>query len=207
MSDQETKERFSKCLEECMDAAYSFSLRLTRNPASAEDLLSESVTSAWKSFATLDDTQRFRQWLFRIMHNCFISDYRKKAVRPVEQSFDDMFGEDGDDDITNLLVKQSDDFLLWWGDPEQIVANQLLGNDIRQAIDELPEAYRETVCLVNVEGLSYDEAAEILGVPPGTVRSRMKRGRTLLQRALWEHARLTGVIPDNDSKDMHHDQR
>jgi len=190
-----------------MDAAYRFALRLTRNVHNAEDLLAESVACAWKGFASLDDTRRFRPWLFRIVHNCYISDYRKKSVRPTEQAYEELTGEDGEDDITNFLVKQSDDFLLWWSDPERIIANRLLGDDIRRAIDALPDAYRETICLVNVEGLSYDEAAEILEVPPGTVRSRMKRGRTLLQRALWEHAQETGLISGIDAKDRQHDQR
>ena len=71
-----------------------------------------------------------------------------------------------------------------------------MGEDILAALERLPEAFRIAVVLVTVEGLSYDEAAEVLGVPPGTIRSRMKRGRTLLQKALWQHAREAGLIAD-----------
>jgi RNA polymerase sigma-70 factor (ECF subfamily) len=70
------------------------------------------------------------------------------------------------------------------------------------AIESLPEVFRTTVMLVNVEGLAYDEAAEVLGVPAGTVRSRMKRGRTLLQKALWDHAKEAGLLEDNDVKEV-----
>ncbi len=89
--------------------------------------------------------------------------------------------------------EQPDEFLKWWALPEKALINKLLGEQIMAAIDELPDAFRVTILLVNVEGLGYDEAAEVLGVPAGTVRSRMKRGRTLLQKALWQQAREAGL--------------
>ena len=92
------------------------------------------------------------------------------------------------------MIAQPNDFLDWWGNPEREFINSLLGRDIMYAIDRLPEAFRVTVLLVNVEGFTYDEAAEVLGVPKGTVRSRMKRGRTLLQKELWEHAKEAGLL-------------
>jgi RNA polymerase sigma-70 factor (ECF subfamily) len=169
-------------------------IRLTRNQADAEDLVAEAATKAWSAVANLEDRGRFRSWLFRILHNCFISNYRKKSVRPVEQAFEDLSVNDGEDDITSLLIRQSNEFLDWWGNPEQEFVNGLLGEQICLALEQLPENFRATVLLVNVEGFSYDEAAEILDVPPGTVRSRMKRGRTLLQKALWEQARDAGLL-------------
>ena len=90
-------------------------------------------------------------------------------------------------------MEQADEFLVWWANPERAYFRGLLGEEIMAAIDDLPEAFRVTVLLVNVEGLTYDEAAEALGVPEGTIRSRMKRGRTLLQRALWLQARDAGL--------------
>jgi len=180
-----------------MDSLYGLALRLTRNNANAEDLVAESVAKAWSALATLEDKERFRPWLFRILHNCYISEYRKKSVRPVEYGYDDIVVDGQEDDITGFLIKQPDDFLNWWGNPEREFANSLLGEDIVSAIQMLPEAFRIAVLLVNVEGLSYDEAAEVLGVPPGTIRSRMKRGRTLLQKALWQHANEAGLITDD----------
>jgi RNA polymerase sigma-70 factor, ECF subfamily len=184
---------FSRGVEECMDALYGVALRLTRNSADAEDLVAEAVAKAWSAIDSLSDRNRFRPWLFRILHNYFISDYRRKSVRPTETHFEDHFDDDGEGDIASLLNEQPDEFLHWWANPERVVFNNLLGEKIMAAIESLPEAFRETILLVNVEGLAYDEAAEVLGVPAGTVRSRMKRGRTLLQKALWEHAREAGL--------------
>ncbi len=180
-----------------MESLYSVALRLTRNTADAEDLVAESVIKAWTAYPTLEDRERFRPWLFRILHNGFVSTYRKKRVRSNEVAIED-YSDDDDEDVSNLLIKQSDEFLVWWGNPEREFANRLLGEQIQTAIDELPEAFRITVVLVNVEGLSYDEAADVLGVPPGTVRSRMKRGRTLLQKALWQQAKEAGLIEGAD---------
>ena len=95
-------------------------------------------------------------------------------------------GECDEDDLVTLLNEQSDDFLVWWSNPEREFFNDLLGEQLLDALDQLPEAFRTVVILVNVEGFTYDETAEVLGIAPGTVRSRMKRGRTLLQKALWQ---------------------
>ena len=95
---------------------------------------------------------------------------------------------------------QPDDFLIWWANPERQFFNNMLGSAIMAAINDLPDAFRMTIILVNVEGLTYDEAAEALGVPPGTIRSRMKRGRTLLQKALWVQARDAGFAMPNSNR-------
>lgn len=189
---------FSRSVEACMDPLYGVALRLTRNGAEAEDLVAEAVAKAWSAIGSLEDRARFRPWLFRILHNYFVSDYRKKSVRPVEEHFDAQFVDEGQGDVVSLLNEQSDDFLKWWANPEQVLFNNLLGERIMSAIDDLPEAFRVTILLVNVEGLTYDEAAEVLGVPAGTVRSRMKRGRTMLQKALWELARDAGLTATED---------
>lgn len=193
----ELKQYFSRCVEEYMGQLYVMARRLTGNPTDAEDLVADCVTRAWSAITSLEDRERFRPWVFRILHNCFISNYRRKSVRPDETSFDENASGGEGQEIVSLLVKQPDDFLFWWGNPEREFINHLLGEDIIAAIHSLPEAFRMTVLLINLEGFSYDEAAEILGVPPGTVRSRMKRGRTLLQKALWEQARETGIVSED----------
>lgn len=184
MANVDTKTFFSVSVEQHLDALYSVALRLTRTNSDAEDLVAEAVAKAWASIGTLNDQVRFRQWIFRIMHNTFVSGYRKKSIRPIEASFND--GENDDDELASLLNDQSDDFLIWWSNPERAFFNTLLGEKLLEALDDLPEAFRTVVILINVEGFTYDETAEVLGVAPGTVRSRMKRGRTLLQKALWE---------------------
>jgi RNA polymerase sigma-70 factor (ECF subfamily) len=198
---EQLKHYFSQRIEENAGPLYALARRLTGNSADAEDLVADSAARAWASIASLQDRSRFRPWIFRILHNCFISNYRKQSIRPAETSYDENSAGVGGQEITALLVKQPDDFLFWWGNPEREFINSLLGEDIMAAIRSLPEAFRMTVLLINMEGFSYDEAAEILGVPPGTVRSRMKRGRTLLQKALWEQAREAGLVPGEKLKE------
>lgn len=194
---EDLKDYFSKCIKENMNSLYALALRLTRNAADAEDLVAESVAKAWAAIATLDDRNRFRPWMFRILHNGFISDYRKKSVRPVETTYDELSSEDDNSEhVASLLIQQPNEFLNWWANPELEFTNNLLGEDIMKAIESLPEMFRITVLLINVEGLSYDETAEVLNVSPGTVRSRMNRGRTMLQKALWQHAQDAGLITE-----------
>ena len=193
------KDRFSRHIEENSDSLYALAVRLTRSSADAEDLVAESVARAWVAFDTLEDDNRFRPWMFRILHNCFISNYRRKSARPTEVNYYEAAGSDPEaeqHEVLSLLIQQPDDFLLWWANPEHEFANRLLGKDIIRAIEELPEAFRTAVLLINVEDLSYDEAADVLGVSPGTIRSRMNRGRTLLQKALWQHAKDAGLIAE-----------
>ena len=198
---EDTKTFFSQGIEENMDALYGTALRLAGTGADAEDLVAETVSKAWSAIGSLQDRQRFRPWIFRILHNCFISNYRRAAVRPQESAYE----EDDDGGVAALLNAQPDDFLVWWANPERQFFNNMLGSAIMTAIDRLPEAFRTTIILVNVEGLTYDEAAEALGVPPGTVRSRMKRGRTMLQKALWEQAREAGFAPSHTGTGKGHE--
>lgn len=177
-----------------MGALYGTALRLTRMGADAEDLVAEAVSKAWTAIRTLEDKQKFRPWIFRILHNCFISKYRREVARPSGPAIE----ENDDEALVALLNDQPDEFLIWWANPERQFFNNMLGSAIMAAIDDLPDSFRMTIILVNVEGLTYDEAAEALGVPPGTIRSRMKRGRTLLQKALWEQARDAGFAMTND---------
>jgi RNA polymerase sigma-70 factor (ECF subfamily) len=193
--DDDLKTFFSHGIEESMDALYGTALRLAGSGADAEDLVAECVSKAWAAIETLQDRQRFRPWVFRILHNCFISKYRRDVVRPAESAFE----ENDDEGLTSLLNDQPDEFLVWWANPERQFFNNMLGSAIMAAIDDLPESFRMTIILVNVEGLTYDEAAEALGVPPGTIRSRMKRGRTMLQKALWAQARDAGFAAVNDN--------
>jgi len=202
MTDQKNKKTFfSQRIEEMMNSLYAMANRLTRNSTDAEDLVADAVVKAWTAIETLEDETRFRPWMFRILHNCFISDYRKKSVRPTETSYDEHPGDDEEEQVVSYLLNQPNEFLCWWAEPEREFVNNLLGDDIMTAVDALPEAFRVTVLLVNLEGFSYDEAAEVLGVPPGTVRSRMKRGRTLLQKALWEQARDAGLVASDTVKE------
>lgn len=188
---------FANSVKENMDSFYSVARRLTGHNHDAEDLVAEAVAKGWQAIDSLDDPSRFRPWMFRIINNCYISNYRKKSVRPVETAYEDITDGNSIEEVSNILIKQPNEFLEWWGNPEKEFVNNLLGEDIMNAIECLPEVFRVTVLLINLEGLSYDDAAEVLGVPPGTIRSRMKRGRTLLQKQLWEHAKDAGLLAGN----------
>lgn len=195
---EDIKQWFSLMVGENMDAMYGVALRLTGNGTNAEDLVAETVIKAWSCIDKLEDRGRWRPWIFRILRNEFISNYRKQSVRPVEMPFTEQATDDADS-ITELLFNQPDEFLNWWACPEREYVNGLLGEQIRDAIKQLPDVFRMTILLINVEGLSYDEASVVLGIPSGTVRSRMKRGRTLLQKALWLQASEAGLTVSENS--------
>jgi len=190
---EDIKQWFSRMVEANMDAMYGVALDLTGNRASAEDLVSETVIKSWSAIGGLEDRRRWRPWVFRILRNEFISNYRKQSIRPLEVSWSEEPDDGEDFGVSAMLMDQPEEFLNWWASPEQELINGLLGEQIREAIDQLPEAFRMTILLVNVDGLSYDEASVVLGVPFGTIRSRMKRGRTMLQKALWTAAREAGL--------------
>ena len=193
MTDRDNiKKWFSQMVNDDMDALYGVALRLTGSGTNAEDLVAETVIKAWSRIDMLKDRGRWRPWVFRILHNEFISSYRKASVRPSEIPFEEQASDEAGS-IASMLMDQSDEFLNWWANPEQEYVNTLLGEQIHEAINRLPDVFRMTILLVNVDGLSYDEAAVVLGVPSGTVRSRMKRGRMMLQKALWMQAREAGL--------------
>jgi RNA polymerase sigma-70 factor (ECF subfamily) len=197
-SNENIKAWFGRMVEENMDAMYGMALRLTGTRSDAEDLVANAVIKAWSCIERLEHKSRVRPWIFRILRNEFISGYRKKSIRPLELAFDEN-GTDDIESIASMLADQPDEFLNWWANPEQEFVNRLLGEQIREAINQLPEVFRITVLLINVDGLSYDETSVVLGIPRGTVRSRMKRGRTMLQKTLWLQAQEAGLTPVVDS--------
>jgi RNA polymerase sigma-70 factor (ECF subfamily) len=178
---------------------YGVALRLTGNPAEAEDLVSETTIKAWSSFDQLNDRQAFPKWVFRILTNTYISSRRRACSAPAE-----CFAEDGELAFS-LFEKMHQPFLLWWSNPERELLNKLLGEDIERALDGLPETFRAVVVLVDIEGYCYDEVAVTLGIPVGTVRSRLSRARSMLQRTLWEQATAAGLTAGASAKEPLHD--
>ncbi len=184
-------------LDELLGAA----LRLAKNRHDAEDLVAEAVTRAWANRRSLKDTERFRPWIFRILTNAFLSECRKRAARssvtlnrclaPTADAAVDDIGET--DASFSLFEELHQPFLLWWSNPEKEFLNKLLREDLERAVDALPETFRTVVVLAELEGLAYGEIAGILGVPVGTVRSRLARARGQLQKALWVHAQEAGL--------------
>jgi RNA polymerase sigma-70 factor (ECF subfamily) len=160
--------------------------RLAKNREDAEDLAAEAITRAWLHRDSLRERDRFAGWILRILTNRFISRRRSEAIRPEETEL-------AEQEEFSLFDRLHQPFLLWWGNPEQEFLDRLLREDLVRAIEALPERFRIVVVLADVQGFSYGEIAGSLVIPIGTVRSRLARGRTLLQKALWEHACDAGL--------------
>ncbi|MGH7551956.1 MAG: sigma-70 family RNA polymerase sigma factor [Longimicrobiales bacterium] len=188
-STAERAEWFGSTVEGMLPALYATALHLAKNRADAEDLVAESVAQAWSALDSLRDRGAFRGWIFRILSNCFLSNRRARRARPQTEPLPD---EDGSAEGFSLFERLHQPFLLWWGNPEQEFLDRLLREDVERAVDAVPEVYRLTVVLVDLEGFSYQEVADALNVPIGTIRSRLARGRSLLQRALWAQAEDAG---------------
>ncbi|MEA2476388.1 MAG: polymerase sigma-70 factor, subfamily, partial [Actinomycetota bacterium] len=170
-----------------LDSLYAGALRMTRNPADAEDLVQETMLRAYRSFDRFEAGTNLKAWLFRIMTNAYINTYRKRQREPQKVSQDEL----GDFDLYREL---KDHDPRWEVTPEKIVLDSLVDTDIIEAIDDLPEQFRLAVVLSDIEGFSYAEMAEIMDVPMGTVMSRLHRGRKALQKRLWEVARDRGIV-------------
>lgn len=191
MSDDDARAYFEREIGALLGSLYGAALRLCRNPADAEDLVAETATKAWSAFGELQDRQCFRAWIFRILTNTFLSECRRRRATPEEPELQ----ADGEDDgAFSIFERLHQPFLLWWGNPEQEFLNKLLRRDLENAIEALPEAFRVVVVLAELEGFIYSEIAAMLDVPVGTVRSRLSRGRALLQKALWQQAVAAGLV-------------
>ena len=178
-----------------LDRLYATALRLTRNPADAEDLVADTVVKVLTNVQTLQDPSCFHGWVFRILYNTFNSNCRARSARP-EDSFSAL-NASGDDEFEpfRLFDQLHQPFLLWWGNQEQQFLDQLEIEELCKAVDALPDNYRTVVVLADIEGFSYQEIADTLEIPVGTVRSRLARGRSNLQKALWDYAQDVGLAP------------
>jgi RNA polymerase sigma-70 factor (ECF subfamily) len=168
-----------------LDSLYGVALRLTKNPADAEDLVQETYLKAYRFFHRFQPGTNCRAWLLKILTNIFINKYRQKAREPRSVEFEQL-----DDYGLNkmLLAFQPDP------SPEESLWAQLGEEQIRRAVEALPEEFRLAVVLCFVEGYSYEEIADILGVRLGTVKSRIHRGRLLLKSRLLDHAQRLGLV-------------
>lgn len=188
MAGQDHKE-FEQLTMPHADALLRTALRMTRNSSDAEDLVQETYLKAYRFFERFERGTNIRAWLFKIMTNLFINTYRDKAKRPEETSFDEM--ED-----FSLYSKMAADTQKDGTNPEKELFDKLYGDEVQKALDRLPEEFRMVVLLNFVEGFSYQEIAEILGTELGTVKSRLHRGRKLLQKSLWEFAKKSGFAKE-----------
>ena len=184
------KEWFEREVVGLLPALYGTALRLAKNSADAEDLVADTVAKAWQARESLHEVSSFRGWIFRILTNTFLSECRSRACEPEIES---LLTDSDEGESFSLFEKLHQPFLLWWGNPEQDFLNRLLRQDIESAVEALPLAFR-LVVLADLQGLSYQEIAEALEIPVGTVRSRLARGRGMLQKTLWKQGTDAGLI-------------
>lgn len=180
---------FAQAVTDALPGLFGAALRLTRNRANADDLVADAVAKAWMRLDSLTDRAKVRGWLFRILMNAFLSGRRTEARRGAHESLD-AATEDG----FSLFEQLHAPILLWWGNPEQQFLDKLLREDLARAVDALPEQFRTVLVLADMQGYAYQEIADLLEVPIGTVRSRLARARAQLQKALWMHARDAGLV-------------
>lgn len=166
---------------------YAAAMRLTRNPSDAEDLVQETYLKAFRAYHTFEAGTNLKAWLYRILTNTFINNYRRDGRRPQEVDLgelQDLYLFRRLNDGGGGTTRSAEDQLL----------EGLVEEDIKRAVEELPENFRLPVLLADLEGFSYKEIAEILDIPIGTVMSRLHRGRKALERALWDFARQRGLV-------------
>lgn len=171
---------------------FSAAMRMTRNRSDAEDLVQETYLRAYKAYDTFEEGTNLKAWLYRILTNAFINRYRRKARRPDEVELGEV------EDL--YLYRRVSSLTADTGESaEEKVIGLLVNADVKDAVEQLPEAYRLPLLLADLEGFSYKEIADILEVPIGTVMSRLHRARKAMQRSLWEYARVHGLLPDEDT--------
>lgn len=164
---------------------YNMALRLTRNASEAQDLVQETLLKAFRFFDHFEPGTNVKAWLFTILKNTYINTYRKAARQQEQVDFER---------IEPFYAEQSND--PDWADQEMLEASlsHILQDDVKRALDALPEAYRIVVLLADLADFSYKDIATIIGCPEGTVMSRLFRGRRLLRKSLQEFARKGGYV-------------
>lgn len=170
-----------------LDALYRTALRMTRSEAEAEDLVQETYIRAFRFRHQFTPGTNLKAWLFRILTNTFINQYRRKAARPETTELDDV--------EESILYRHMRDVSPGSSspDPEAELIDSTLSSEVKEALEALPEKFRTTL-LLDVEGFSYKEIAEMLDIPIGTVMSRLHRGRKFLQKRLYDVARDRGIV-------------
>jgi RNA polymerase sigma-70 factor (ECF subfamily) len=182
------QEQFTTDAMQYAPQLFSTALRMTRSRSDAEDLVQETYIKGWRSFHTFQEGTNLRAWLFRIMTNTYINKYNAQKRKGTEVELDDveelfLYKRLGSIDQSQLSSSAEDQMLDLFTDDE-----------VKSALEELPEDFRIPVLLSDVDGFSYKEISEMLEIPIGTVMSRLHRGRKAMQKMLYEYARERGLI-------------
>lgn len=187
MADQAT---FSDDAMPFMSALYAAAMRLTHNAADAEDLVQDTYLRAYRGYPGFQEGTNLKAWLYKILTNTFINSYRKKQRRVQQVELDDvpdwsLYRRMGGLEAASLGTT-----------PETLVLDALPDDEVKAALESIPDQFRIAVILCDIEEFSYKEISDILEIPIGTVMSRIHRGRKLLQQQLWDYAAERGLIPD-----------
>ena len=182
------QEQFTTDAMQYAPQLFSTALRMTRSRSDAEDLVQETYIKGWRSFHTFQEGTNLRAWLFRIMTNTYINKYNAQKRKGTEVELDDveelfLYKRLGSIDQSQLSSSAEDQMLELFTDDE-----------VKSALEDLPEDFRIPVLLSDVDGFSYKEISEMLEIPIGTVMSRLHRGRKAMQKMLYEYARERGLI-------------
>ena len=188
-----TAGKFTSLLESVLEPAYRTAYHLTRNEADAEELVQEAALLAYKGFDRFELGTNFKGWFMTILRNRFISGYRKKQREVPTVDLEDapdlyMYNKS----LESGLATQT-------SEPAKYVIERLDAEQVGDALAELPMEFREAATLYFTQDMSYQEIADVLGVPVGTVRSRLHRGRKLLQKKLWSLAEDYGLVPEAEA--------
>ena len=185
-AEQNLLDRFDRDVLSLLPSLYGAALRMTRNPADAEDLLQETALRAYRGFASFQEGTNLKAWLYRILTNSFINTYRKKQREPKTV--------DGPEDLDEWFLFDRIGAQSVARSAEEDVLANIPDADVKEALESIPENFRMAVLLADVEGFSYKEIAEITDVPIGTVMSRLHRGRKALEKALYAVAKERGLV-------------
>jgi len=180
--------QFAELAMEYMGSLYSAALRMTRNPADAEDLVQETYLKAYRAFGSFKEGTNLKAWLYRILTNTFINSYRARKRRPEQTELDDV------EDLYLYRRLGGLEAVSAGRSAEEEVLEHFTESEVKAAVESLPEQFRMAVLLADVEGFSYKEIADILDIPIGTVMSRLHRGRKALQKTLHDFGMQRGLV-------------
>lgn len=173
-----------------MNALYNFALKMTGDEDDADDLVQETYLKAFRFFDKFEKGTNCKAWLFRILKNSYINDYRKQVKEPNKVDYEDV--QNFYENIKSDEVESKH--------YEQDVFSNLLDDEISKAITDLPEDFRTVIILSDIEGFTYDEIADFVDIPVGTVRSRLHRARKMLYSQLYDYAKDRGFVDGVGSK-------
>jgi RNA polymerase sigma-70 factor (ECF subfamily) len=198
-TEAERRQRFEADALAFIDQLYAAAMRMTRNPADAEDLVQETYTKAYSSFRQFAPGTNLKAWLYRILTNTYINNYRKRQRQPQVS--------DGADVEDWQLARAESHTSSGLKSAEMVALENLPDFDVKEALQALAPDFRLAVYLADVEGFAYKEIAEIMGTPIGTVMSRLNRGRKQLRSRLEDYARERGLLHDQQNHDQEQEAR